>query len=652
MSLSKSKHWLIALLAVISLNLSATAQGYPEPQLPDTTDFGKHFSRTLHLLASSTAEQRNTVKILVYGQSISVQDWWLTVRDSLEKRYPHANLIMQNKAIGGFSSQILYKTVRRDVEAFYPDLVLFHVYGHHQYYDTIIHDIRSYTTAEVGIQTDHYTGPNSWSDNMSYNHLPAYAEKYHAELITIRQQWIDYLDVFDYQPSDLLKDNVHLNTHGEFVMAKIIDRHLHYKGFDPDPDGLVTSYIVGHDVDFVNDTLTLPFAGNRVEIITANEGFTNADSLHVRLDGFKPSEFQGTTYITRPANNKPGSHFPWGMGSVVGLRHQTPLLKERWTCTFTQLNSTTDFSFQFEGSETGFDGEGHVSQDFRSNSGRLIINRLEVDDQIEPDIYGDWMVDRSKQTSGTITETGDQFWFDAYKIAVDCYQPQAIADETLTNSTILFQGVANTNHQLMLVKAGENIPPLKEIRVYRPYYNRENDFSLEVSKSALTLKQKGDTAYFQVNSNTIWQIAADDQWLKIDTIHSSDDALICLIAPENQGDYKRTVHLTIKGVGTDNQIVTVEQAGEKTTTVDASLKSNVQLYPNPASTTLTITTENRESFNGLKIRNLQGQLVFQHYFSAPQQHYQLEVQTFRAGLYFLELETLNQTLHRKFIVNH
>jgi hypothetical protein len=82
----------------------------------------------MHLLATSTPQHRNTVKILVYGQSISVQDWWLEVKRDLTARFPNANLIMENKSIGGFSSSLLVKTTEMDVSSFYPDLVLFHVY--------------------------------------------------------------------------------------------------------------------------------------------------------------------------------------------------------------------------------------------------------------------------------------------------------------------------------------------------------------------------------------------------------------------------------------------------------------------------------------------------------------------------------------------
>ena len=56
-----------------------------------------------------------------------MQDWWLEVKRDLTARFPNANLIMENKSIGGFSSSLLVKTTEMDVSPFYPDLVLFHV---------------------------------------------------------------------------------------------------------------------------------------------------------------------------------------------------------------------------------------------------------------------------------------------------------------------------------------------------------------------------------------------------------------------------------------------------------------------------------------------------------------------------------------------
>ena len=83
----------------------------------------------MRLLATSTPQKRNTVRILFYGQSITEQRWWQAVADDLRTRFPHANLVIENRALGGFASQMLVKTAETDLYPFYPDLLIFQVYG-------------------------------------------------------------------------------------------------------------------------------------------------------------------------------------------------------------------------------------------------------------------------------------------------------------------------------------------------------------------------------------------------------------------------------------------------------------------------------------------------------------------------------------------
>ena len=78
---------------------------YPPPKFPNASGWGKNIQRTMRLLATSTAEKRNTVRILFYGQSITEQKWAKRVEEDLRRRFPHANLLVENRALGGFASQ-------------------------------------------------------------------------------------------------------------------------------------------------------------------------------------------------------------------------------------------------------------------------------------------------------------------------------------------------------------------------------------------------------------------------------------------------------------------------------------------------------------------------------------------------------------------
>jgi hypothetical protein len=433
------------------------SQSFALPELPDTTNYGRYTSRTMNLLQTSTPEKRNTVKILVYGQSISAQDWWLEVKRSILSRFPNANLIMENKAIGGFASQMLCKTVEMDVSTFYPDLVLLHIYGSDARYDSVLYTIRSRTAAEVAIQNDHFAGENAWSDTMSYNRLPALAEKYKCDLINIRDPWKKYLNDHQLKPKDLLKDDIHLNKHGEFLMAELIKPLFKYKSkFHQDPFGLCKTYKVGKDLFLRKGKLILPFPGNKIEVIPET-----GTSVKVLLDGRKPSEFQGTYFMTRPyADNR--KTWPWNLPAMIQVQHQSPWVAEEWTCKFTEATAPyDDFSFEISGSITGKDGSGKGSEDFISNSKRVIMGKGDAEKG------GDWHLNRSFKVLKTTINSGDEVKWKTYSISTDTLQP-GDADSRVT----LFQGVPNTSHVLKIIPEGNCKLPIREIRVYRPFYNR------------------------------------------------------------------------------------------------------------------------------------------------------------------------------------
>jgi Glycosyl hydrolases family 2, TIM barrel domain len=439
---------------------------FVSPGLSDTAQLGRNTSRTLNLLHNSTSQNRNTVKILVYGQSISEQEWWLEVRKSVISRFPEANIIMENKAIGGFAAQLLYKTVEMDVSSFYPDLVLLHDYGDNRYYDSVLYTIRSRTAAEIAIMTDHYTGENKWSDTMSYHILPAFAEKYKCDIINIRDPWKKYLKDNNLEPSTLLKDGVHLNDYGNFLMAELVKPLFTCKSkFPSDQFSLCTTFISKKDFMFRGDTLTLSFSGNKVELITESGGLLPSDSLRVLVDGKPPSAFQGCYFISRPYNDS-GKKWPWQLPAMIHIGHTKPWISEEWTCTFTSAETPySDFGFRIEGSVTGTDGEGKSTTDFISPSGRVIIRSGDAEQG------GDWHLNRSFQVCKTIVLPGDIVRWKTYSITMDYFKPMINNDKAIKNCTTLFQGIPNSQHVMQIVKTGKDAPVISEIKIYKPYWN-------------------------------------------------------------------------------------------------------------------------------------------------------------------------------------
>ena len=452
------------LILLLATSFSAFAQPWPQPALPDTASYGQYISRTMHLLQTSIPEKPNTVKILVYGQSISVQDWWKEVKSSLQSRFPNANLIMENKAIGGFASQMLCKTVEMDVSMFYPDLVLLHIYGSNQLYDSVLYTIRSRTAAEIAIQTDHYTGESAWSDTMSYHLLPAMAEKYKCDLINIRDPWKKYLTDHQLKSKDLLKDDVHLNKYGEFPMAELIKPLFQYKSkFKADPFNLCTTLVAGTDFKIRKGKLELSFSGNRVDVVYPENAVSG--NVKVLLDGRKPSTFQGTYFMTRPYSIN-GKDWPWNLPAMIHIDRKTSWVEEEWVCKFTEATAPyNDFSFEIRGSVTGFDGAGKGSEDFESKSGRVIIRKGDAEKG------GDWHLNRSWKVMKTIVNADDEVKWRTYSFSKDHWN--SVQDTTEKGVSTLFQGVPNQAHSLELIPDKNTKLPLQEIRVYQPFWGRK-----------------------------------------------------------------------------------------------------------------------------------------------------------------------------------
>jgi hypothetical protein len=346
-------------------------------------------------------------------------------------------------------------------------LVLLHIYGSHTAYDSVLYTIRSRTAAEIAIQTDHYTGAHAWSDTMSYYLLPALAEKYKCDLINIRDPWKKYLNDNHLQPKDLLKDDVHLNKYGEFLMAELIKPLFQCKSkFKPDPFGLCTTLKAGKDFKSKKGKLELPFSGNRVDLVLPeNPGSVNAAVL---LDGKKPSSFHGTYFCTRPYSTN-GKVWPWELPAMIEIEHQTPWIAEEWICKFTEATAPyEDFSFEISGSVTGKDGSGKGSEDFISDSKRVIIKKGDAEQG------GDWHLNRSWKVMKTAVNAGDDVKWKTYTISSDTLKFYSDSNPKSEDDQTLFQGVPNSLHTLTLIPELKQKLPAIEFRVYRPFLNRQN----------------------------------------------------------------------------------------------------------------------------------------------------------------------------------
>lgn len=377
------------LLVAIPVAVSADGPGYPPPKtLGPVAAYGANVQRVMTLLATSTPEKRNPVRVLFYGQSITAQVWTGAVARDLRARFPHADLVVENRAIPGYTSNVLIHTAEADLYPAYPDLVIFHVYGPPAEYEAIIRRVRERTAADILHTTDHLTTyhgdatddvpdpadltPNGnqqrWQNTVFY---PDLSRRYATELADVRGLWRQYLKDHKLSVPDLLADRIHQNDHGDYVLAEFVKSHLRHRPELPTDawkDRVVT-HAVGTDVKWVGDKITLPIDGNRVELLF-RPGATGSP-VAVRIDGKKPSAFPELYLPTRVYHPEPAHPTPL----LLKTGATAPRVLEEWTLTATDFSpDRMKFKYAVAGGATGPDGAGVSDRPFVSKSGRLTID--------------------------------------------------------------------------------------------------------------------------------------------------------------------------------------------------------------------------------------------------------------------------------------
>ena len=459
----------MVLLSILVVEPSQESPAFPPPApTQDDANFGAGIQRTMTLLATSTSEHRNRVKILFYGQSITKQEWWLDVANDLKKRFPNADLVVENRALGGFDASRLIRPAEHDLYPFYPDLTIFHVYGGDQDYEAIIANIRRRTTSEIAFHSDHInwlpTGTEAdtfdelksyeWHNYHSFHWLARIAGKYGCELMEIRRPWRQYLKDNNLEPKALLSDNIHLNEQGNFLLASLVKPYLRYNPKFPTDlwKNLVRNYQVGTDLQWQDGKLVLEFEGNRVDAITARSSITNSASAKILIDGKKPSEYPELYTITRPSN---AINVDWP--AIIQVSSEKPLLVEDWTAKITEINQdSSQFKFEVFGSKTGRDGSGTSDSKFVSNSGRVVIESK------------NWWLKTSQEFSGKSTPKGFEINWQVKPMFVDSYIAPKVENPALESSTILAQNLTNSKHKLEIIADKNGTVPIQALRAYKP----------------------------------------------------------------------------------------------------------------------------------------------------------------------------------------
>jgi hypothetical protein len=444
----------------------------------DSVSDAQKIARTLGIIRSSTPTDHKVLKVLFYGQSITKSGWDKTVIEHWHQQYPNTVFVVQNRALGGFASQALVRATEQDIAAFYPDLIIFHVYGDHRAYEKIIRLFRSRTAADIIVQTDHgdvipdprcaeglhlsisrqpgcaghlWHHQRIWGDEMSYHKIPALAKKYGLALEPQRDWWREYLIRTGTNPRDLLVDEIHPNDRGKQLIAEFFNRYF---------DGLVSQYNdeTAHDVTAIEPTDAerasgneiVHFEGSRLELVS--EKPLSAWPA-VTVDGQPPASLDGCYQVSRASSTSTVPDWPFVRRIVLMHDHTA----EDWSATLTDFSpDQKDFAFSVQGAKSGPEGSGRSGQHFVSKSGNLVI---------EPD---DWMVERAwEHTHVAISGPVQVTWSVSY---VCGGEPEVIdrGGGAKEYRYVLATGLADKDHSITLKGPAEDFRAIDRLTAYRP----------------------------------------------------------------------------------------------------------------------------------------------------------------------------------------
>lgn len=604
---------------------------YPIPaelSASDKANLGVLIPRTMDLLKNG-----KRVKIAIYGQSLSSDGnrWWVDLGDALKAAFPTAEIDIRTYGVGGLASQLLWRLTNQEMVNFYPDLVVFHVYGNHLFYETIVRQIRGCTTAEMIIQGDHFgssdgngtagnwnydlTNMGVWENFMSFNVVKGYCEKYGLERDNRRQEWYDYLRANSYIPTNLLADYIHFNEHGHWLAATLTARHFVY---DPtrvtDPNGLIKYYELGKDVFIENGKISLPFEGNKIEIIPSEK--TTA-LVSATIDGKKPSEFPNCYYYTIPS----GGFWAGAPFLRPGMGNQQ---EEDWTVT---MNGNGNFSVS--GSKTGVDGSGNKDKVFISDSKKIVfVNSSDWGNFGVPNTSGTYTF----KSKGMFTENID---FDTVTIGIRNELPIRV-----------IQGVSNGQHTLELTSSN-GVFPIKYIKVYKPAFKL-----FVTAPTVITASNAGGTISIPVAGNTFWQathsstrLGALINWNNIAQQYGSDQSISdntinisCTIPPLT--GLNSTEYVYIYGQGCDVKVVEIRQG--TFSSVENIIDTQISVYPNPVKKVLNFTNIQNSAL--VSVYDTNGKMLYNLKINDSK----INTSKWTSGMYLLKIHT-NEGIVNKLI---
>lgn len=476
--LLKAGVWLAAAFVFLLLAAAIATWAKRRQEVSSISDEQK-IARTLEIIRTSTPTNHKVLKVLFYGQSITRSGWHNAVVAHWHEKYPNTVFVVENRALGGFASQVLVRTTEQDIAAFYPDLIIFHVYGDHRAYEKILRMFRSLTAADVILQTDHgevlpdppcaeglqlsrhpmpgcagvlWVHQRLWHDEMSYHKIPAFGNKYEMAVEPQHMWWRDYLLQRHLEPQSLImNDGLHPNEKGNQLIAGFFNQY--FDDLVEHWNGQTEQNVVSMPFDAAersNGTQSLKFEGSRVELLTSQ---ALAVWPLVKIDGQSPKDIDGCYQVTRstPLTSVPD----WPAVRRITLLHDRTAAD--WTATITNISQDQKLvDFTVKETATGDEGSGNSSGKYVSKSGQLTIDG------------DDWMFQRGYELKHVPLQVPAEVHWSVQYICGGTPEVIERGNGMPEYRYVLGAGLANGGHTVELVSPPNDLAAALEFRAYRP----------------------------------------------------------------------------------------------------------------------------------------------------------------------------------------
>ncbi len=482
-TLQKVGIW-VGVTVVFVLLVAAAVTWVKRRQEVDTVSDQQKIARTLEIIRTSTPTNRKVLKVLFYGQSITRSGWDSAVVAHWREKYPNTVFIVENRALGGFASQELVRTTEQDIAAFYPDLIIFHVYGDHRAYEKILRMFRSLTAADVILQTDHGDGlpdppcaeglqlslhrkpgcagelwvhQRLWHDEMSYHKIPAFGKKYGMAVEPQREWWRDYLlqKQIDAQ-SMLMMDGLHPNEKGKELIAGFFNRY--FDNLVERWNGQTEQKVISIPADAAkhsDETETVNFDGSRLELFSSKP---LAVWPSVTIDGDSPKNIDGCYEVTRSSALESVPDWP-ALRRITLLHDHTA---EDWTATITNITPDQKLvDFTVRASATGDEGNGTSLRKYVSKSGQLSIDGE------------DWMFERAYDLKHIPLQVPAEVHWSVQYICGGETEAIDLGNGMMQFRYVLGTGLSNGKHTVNLSFPANDLADAVEFRVYKPQLHED-----------------------------------------------------------------------------------------------------------------------------------------------------------------------------------